>query len=81
MQPLHDIPRRDPDRRDEQFRLLFDHDVDEFRQAALSVVVVCFASGAADGGEGEVDAERERGVSEEGFQFTDHVAQVGGGVA
>ena len=43
--------------------------------------MVCFPSGAADGGEGEVDAEGEGGGCEEGFQFLDHGAEVGRGVA
>ena len=42
---------------------------------------VGFAGGAADGGEGEVDAEGEGGGCEEGFQLVDHGAEVVGGVA
>lgn len=37
----------------------------------MSVVVVCFAGGAADLGEGEVDAEGERRVVEVGFEVID----------
>lgn len=81
MQALYDVRGRDADGGDEQCRAFVDDDVDELVQEAVCVVVVCFAGGAAEGGEGEVDAEGEGGGREEGFEVVDHGAQVGGGVA
>lgn len=73
--------RRDADGRDEQFGALVDDDVDELVEEPVRVVVVRLAGGAADGGEGEVDAEGEGGVREEGFELVDHCAEVSGWVA
>ena len=81
MQAPHHVRGRDADGRDEERRAFGDDDVDELAQAAVGVVVVGFAGGAADGGEGEVDAEGEGGGCEEGFQLVDHGAEVVGGVA
>ena len=51
-----------PDGGDEDLGSVADRHFDEFVQLAVRVVVVGFAGGAADLGEGEVDAEGEGGV-------------------
>lgn len=75
MEPPDDVRGGDADGRDEEFRALGDDDGDEVVEEAVRVVVVCLAGGAADGGEGEVDAEGEGGVREEGFELVDHGAE------
>lgn len=80
MQPLDDIRVGHADGADEEGGAFVDDDVDQLVQLAVRVVVVCFAGGGREGGEGEVDAEGE-GAGEGGLQGADHGAQLLGGVA
>lgn len=81
MQPFDGSRGGDPHRADEQLRPILDRDLDELVELAVGVIVVCFAGGAADLGEGEVDAEGERFVGEIRFELVDDVLELLGGVA
>jgi len=57
VQPLDDVHVGHADGADEEGGAFVDDDVDQLVQLAVCVVVVCFAGGRREGGEGEVDAE------------------------
>jgi hypothetical protein len=60
----------------EQLGLLLDDHVDELVETALSVIVVCLSGITADGGNEQIDAERQIGRGQRGFQLANGAAQV-----
>lgn len=64
-----------------ELRPVVDDHVDELVELAVCVVVVCLAGVAADLWEGEVDAEGERLVLEQGLELRKHLVHLVRGVA